>query len=368
MALVAMVRKQLVDKLRVLEDNQVLEGASLAALLPGPLAVNSVVYYGYVLKGIKGAFVSFFGVLLPTSLLVLCFAWFYFAVEAPEKFHIDYVIPAVAAIIAGVGIGMGRKQIRHKSQLLLAGMALLVSVLASHVFFLLGTIVIGGLAGYFLYANAGASGQKQSAETQKKPFRPPLKALVAILGILIIGLTVLALLTDTTKASFALASVFSGMSLTLFGGGYVIIPIMRQALVSDLNWVTLSEFNAAIGISQVTPGPILSSVTFIGFKLAGISGAITATLSIFLPSAVLMLMVANLHERIKHLQEIAAVMTGIRAVVIGLILSGAYSIGIKSFGVNYYAWSIFLIALGLSVFTKIHPALLIGITLLISFL
>jgi chromate transporter len=178
----------------------------------------------------------------------------------------------------------------------------------------------------------------------------------------------LAYAANQLAPSLALASVFSGMSLTLFGGGYVIIPIMQQALVSDLSWVTLQEFNAAIGISQVTPGPILSSVTFIGYKMAGFSGAIIATVSIFLPSAMLMLFLTHVHEKIKHLKSIGAIMMGIRAVVIGLIFSGAYTIGIKTFGANWLPWTIFAGALAASLFTKIHPALLIGIAFASSFL
>ena len=367
MALVAMVRKQLVEKLKVLKDEQVLEGASLAAMLPGPLAVNSVVYYGYILHGIRGAFASFFGVLLPTTLLVLVFAAFYFSVSQPDQLHIDYVIPAVAAIIAGVGISMGKQQIRFWSQGILALLALLISVFASHVLFLIGTLFVGGLAGYLLYLKSDQQQSSQNIPEQAKTL-PDIKQLVVVLLSIAFVLGILAGISGNLKTSLSLATVFSGMSLTLFGGGYVIIPIMKQALVSDLSWVSLSEFNAAIGISQVTPGPILSSVTFIGYKLAGISGAITATLAIFLPSGVIMLLVASLHERIKHQAAITAMMTGIRSVVIGLIVSGAYTVGIASFGTDVFSWGVFVLALGTTLFTKIHPSIIIGITLAISFI
>ena len=367
MALVAMVRKQLVEKLKVLKDEQVLEGASLAAMLPGPLAVNSVVYYGYILHGIRGAFASFFGVLLPTTLLVLVFAAFYFSVSQPDQLHIDYVIPAVAAIIAGVGISMGKQQIRFWSQGILALLALLISVFASHVLFLIGTLFVGGLAGYLLYFKSDQQQSSQNIPEQAKTL-PDIKQLVVVLLSIAFVLGILAGISGNLKTSLSLATVFSGMSLTLFGGGYVIIPIMKQALVSDLSWVSLSEFNAAIGISQVTPGPILSSVTFIGYKLAGISGAITATLAIFLPSGVIMLLVASLHERIKHQAAITAMMTGIRSVVIGLIVSGAYTVGIASFGTDVFSWGVFVLALGATLFTKIHPSIIIGITLAISFI
>ncbi len=365
--MVAMVKKQLSDKLKVLSDTQILEGASLAAMLPGPLAVNSVVYYGFVLSGIKGALISFLAILLPTTLLVAGFAMWYFSTGLEVDASIGYVIPVIAAIIASVGYTMARKQIRLPSQWVIAVLAFLVSVTATHVLLLIGTIFTGGVAGYFLYKDV-----QSATEAGTGPSRLiTRKEIITLAGILAVGTLVLfglALATNQMGPSLSLASVFSGMSLTLFGGGYVIIPIMQQALVSDLGWVTLHEFNAAIGISQVTPGPILSSVTFIGFKMAGISGAIIATVSIFLPSAMLMLLLTHVHEKIKHLKAIGAVMMGIRAVVIGLIFSGAYTIGIKTFGANAIPWVIFAGALAASLFTRIHPAVLIGISFAISFI
>ena len=367
MALVAMVKKQLSDKLKVLSDNQILEGASLAAILPGPLAVNSVVYYGFVLSGIQGAFVSFLGILLPTSLLVMGFAVLYYSAGMQLSASIAYVIPVIAAIIASVGYAMARKQIKLPSQWVLAILAFLVSVTATHVLLLIGTILTGGVAGYFFYRDKQAATPVDTVPSRLITR----KEMITLAGILAVGslaLVALAYAANQLEASLALSSVFSGMSLTLFGGGYVIIPIMQQALVSDLGWVTLQEFNAAIGISQVTPGPILSSVTFIGYKMAGISGAVMATISIFLPSAMLMLFLTHVHEKIKHLKAIGAVMMGIRAVVIGLIFSGAYTIGIKTFGLDWLPWTIFAGALAASLFTKIHPALLIGAAFTISFL
>jgi chromate transporter len=232
---------------------------------------------------------------------------------------------------------------------------------------LIGSIITGGVAGYFFYR-----GEQSASVIDSVPSRfitrKEMVTLAGILGVGSLALLGLAYGADQLGPSLALASVFSGMSLTLFGGGYVIIPIMQQAVVSDLGWVTLQEFNAAIGISQVTPGPILSSVTFIGYKMAGISGAVIATIAIFLPSAMLMLLLTHVHEKIKHLKAIGAIMMGIRAVVIGLIFSGAYTIGIKTFGVNWLPWTIFVSALAASLFTRIHPALLIGITFAISLL
>ncbi|MCF7567063.1 chromate efflux transporter [Sabulilitoribacter arenilitoris] len=367
MALIAMVRKQLVDKKKVLTDDQILDGVSLASILPGPLAVNSVVYYGFILAGIKGAMVSFLGVLLPTFLLVTGFSVYYFSIGAEADFHIAFVIPVVAAVITSVGYNMAKKQMRVLSQGCIAVLAFILAVTAPNVIFIIVAIFLGGLMGYFLYAKQEVIIDVKNNATRFIN-RKELKTLVYILLIIISLMVIIASYNNKLNISAYLASVFSGMSLTLFGGGYVIIPIMEQALVGDLNWVTLHEFNAAIGISQITPGPILTSVTFIGYKMAGFTGAFIATVSIFLPSSILMLILSHIQQKIKHFSYIDAVMKGIRAVVIGLIFSGAYTIGLKHFGYQTLPWVIFIVSLLLFLFTKIHPALVILLTLLFSFL
>ena len=366
MALIAMVRKQLVDKQKLLTDDQILDGASLASILPGPLAVNSVVYYGYILLGIKGAMVSFLGVLLPTFLLITGFSVYYFSTRAEPDFHIAFIIPVVAAVIMSVGFNMAKKQIRFLSQGILTLLALIVAIFAPNVWLIILTIFLGGILGYFLYAKEKPSDMEPNKYARFLN-KAELKTLGLIVLLVIASMTLLAFFMDVLSISGFLASVFSGMSLTLFGGGYVIIPIMEQALVGDLHWVTLNEFNAAIGISQVTPGPILTSVTFIGYKMAGFTGALVATLAIFLPSSLLMIFLSHLQQKIKHLSYIDAVMKGIRAVVIGLIFSGAYSIGLKHFGDDIISWIIFGVSLLLFLFTKAHPALIILVTLIFSF-
>lgn len=369
MALISIVQKELVQKKKALKDEQILDGVSLASILPGPLAVNAVVYYGFILSGIKGAIVSFFGILLPTFFLVTSFAVYYFSVGANTNldFHISFVIPVVVAVIASVGFNMAKKQIKVFSQGCLALISFFIAIMASNVFLLITIIIAGGVAGYFLY---GKSETKLEEQQSISTFliKSELKTLIITLIGVALFVIVLAFVTDQIKSTMYLISVFSSMSLTLFGGGYVIIPIMEQAVVNNLAWVTIQEFNAAISISQITPGPIMISVTFIGYKLAGITGAIVSTLAIFLPSALLMIILSNFQQKIKHVSFIDAIMKGMRSVVIGLVFSGAYVIGIKYFDFNLIPWLIFIIALLIFVFTKIHPALVILTTLIFSFI
>lgn len=368
MSLISIVRKDLVEKKKVLSDEQILDGVSLASILPGPVAVNAVVYYGFILSGIKGSIVSFIGILLPTFFLVTGFSVYYFSdANANIDLHISFVIPVIVAVIMSVGFKMAKKQIRFFSQGCIALIALIIAITATNVLLLVITIVFGGIAGYFLYGKSETKlNQVQAASSFLK--NSELKTLIIAITSLAVVVFIFAYLTDELKMSMYLTSVFSSMSLTLFGGGYVIIPIMEQAVVGDLGWLTIDEFNAAISISQITPGPIMTSVTFIGYKMAGITGAIVGTLAIFVPSSLLMIFLSHFQQKIKHLSYIDAIMKGMRSVVIGLIFSGAYAIGANHFDSNAMPWIIFIISLLLFVFTKIHPALIILITLLFSFI
>ncbi len=370
MSLISIVRKDLVEKKHVLTDEQILDGVSLASILPGPVAVNAVVYYGFVLSGVKGAIASFAGILLPTFLLVTGFSMYYFSMGANANIdmHISFVIPAIVAVITSVGFKMAKKQIRFVSQGIIALLALVIAILAKHVLLLILTIVLGGIIGYFLYEKGESHSKKISKSASPFLEKGALKTLGSVLLSMVVIVLGLAFITDQVKTAMLISSVFSSMSLTLFGGGYVIIPIMEQALVGDLGWVTIEEFNAAISISQITPGPIMTSVTFIGYKMAGITGAIVATLAIFVPSSLLMIGLSQVQQKIKHLSYIDAIMKGMRSVVIGLIFSGAYAIGANHFDTNPTPWIIFFIAFVLFMFTKIHPALIILFTLLFSFL
>ena len=121
--------------------------------------------------------------------------------------------------------------------------------------------------------------------------------------------------------------VFAGMSVMLFGGGYVFIPMIQQIVVNGHGWVTQQEFVDAIAMSQVTPGPILVSAAFIGYKVAGFAGAVVATIGIFGPPAVVMVVASNALERIKKSPVVRAALRGVRPAVIGMIFAAAWYVG-----------------------------------------
>ncbi len=120
---------------------------------------------------------------------------------------------------------------------------------------------------------------------------------------------------------------FLQIGLFSFGGGYSILPLIQQQVVTLNGWVTLKEFTDVVTISQMTPGPIaLNAATFIGTKLAGPLGAIVATLGCSLPTAILALIVGLLYYKYRSLTMVQGVLEGIRPAVVSLIATAGLSI------------------------------------------
>lgn len=117
-----------------------------------------------------------------------------------------------------------------------------------------------------------------------------------------------------------------------FGGGYAAMPLIQEQVVELHHWLSLSEFTDLVTISQMTPGPIaINSATFVGIKIAGISGAIVATLGCILPSCVIVTLIAYFYIKYKHLQSLQNILNMLRPAVISLIAVAGLTILISAF-------------------------------------
>jgi chromate transporter len=166
---------------------------------------------------------------------------------------------------------------------------------------------------------------------------------------------------DFFKDIRKLMVVFSGMSLTLFGGGYVFIPAIQETVVQNLHWLNVREFVDGIAIGQITPGPILISATFIGYKVAGIWGAFIATIAIFLPSGMLMIAGAHFLEKIKKSNFVKSIFMGLRPAVIGMIFAASFTIA-QSIKLNWQSIVIFLIIFLINFKYNVNAAILIPVS------
>ncbi len=143
---------------------------------------------------------------------------------------------------------------------------------------------------------------------------------------------------------FKLFYVFASFSLLMFGGAYVFIPVLQDAVVSTYGWVTQREFVDAVAMSQMMPGPVIVSVAFIGFKAAGLLGALVSIVAIILPSTVVMLLCTRMLDRIQQSQASRAALRGVRAAVVGMVIAAALLIG-KTSDPSWISLAIFIAAL-----------------------
>lgn len=357
MSLIAIVQKQLVEVDKKLKEEDLLDGISLTSVLPGPVAVNTIAYVGYQLRGISGAVVAFAGIIIPSFLLVVFLSWLYFSYgNIPAVKNIfSGITPAITTLILTVAIGMTRKTIKLPAQWIICLLAalLLVFVGGFTVTFLL--IVCSGIAGGFLFRQSSEKGEGLTGE---KRFGSKQLIVSGIVLLLLLCTLLWGGQNKEAPAVVQIVSTFSGISLTLFGGGYVVIPALHELFVENLNWLTSAEFADGIAIGQITPGPIFITATFIGYKVAGVMGAFLATLAIFTPPAVLTVLLSRFVAVLNHSSIVKAAMKGIRAAVIGMIFASAVTIG-QTINLSVVSIAIFLVTFIISFKYTVSPVYLI---------
>ncbi|VAW59439.1 Chromate transport protein ChrA [hydrothermal vent metagenome] len=351
MALISVVQNYLVDREKIISKEDMLDGISLATILPGPVAVNVVAYAGYRIRGIPGAITCATAVTLPSFFLILILSYVYFEYGSIPSINNIFLgfMPAVIAIIIAAAFNMGKKTLTGKIEQGIALVSLTVLVLV-YVFLpeykfptTLGVIFTSGLTGWFVFRNPDNTEKNHITPQKTVEHSAAFRKKIIISGIILSLLAVAFFNTQFFPAS-KLFTTFAGMSLLLFGGGFVFIPLIQDTVVQGHQWVSHKEFVDAIAMGQITPGPILISATFIGYKVAGITGAITATIGIFAPPAVLMLICTHYLTKLKSSKTLQAILKGVRCAVIGMIASAAYAVSMIA-DINYITISIFILSL-----------------------
>jgi chromate transporter len=280
-----------------------------------------------------------------------------------------YVGGTVSAVILSTGLQLYKKEIgkNYKKAALCILTVIIVSVTNNYII-TIALILLGAVMGLLL------GNTKYSFSSIADSFRNQGKFKFNTVSSLIIGLFAVnevLFITDSFKSIHNLVLkigvVFSGISLSLFGGGYVMIPIMQSLFVSELHWLTTQQFVDTIAFSQATPGPILVSSVFIGYKLAGVFGAVFASIAMFAPSAILMIMVSRVFKKNKDHTLVKDMIAGIKIVVIGLIASSAIKILMQQH-LSVSIAVIGIVSLVLSFKYKINPVYLITASICIGVL
>tara|TARA_Y100001960_G_scaffold231167_1_gene242729 strand:+ start:728 stop:1921 length:1194 start_codon:yes stop_codon:yes gene_type:complete len=364
MMLIAMIQYEFSERKKILNKKKILDAITMASFLPGPMAINVASYIGFLIKGWKGAVISFVAVLLPSFIIMVIFSHLYLNSRNIPGFSsfFDGVLPVVAAVIFSVAYNIYKDSKDKVFSLLLVVLSfVLTSLIKGYISIILPLLICGGL-------NLFYNGDKLKKITNPK------KAFLRIKGIIIASLIMIILFVFLNNApistlEFNLAKVFANISLTLFGGGYVFIPYLDKIIVEQMEWLTKREFIDSIAMGQITPGPILITATFIGYKLgylinntvtSGVLGAFIATISIFLPSSVVIIFFSRVYYFVKKNTTVKLIIKGFKIGIIGLICYSGYIIMFKQQETfNLLSLSICIFSFIILNKTKIHPLFLI---------
>jgi len=357
MMLIAMIKYEFVERTKILKNSKILDAITMASFLPGPMAINVASYVGFLLKGWKGAVVSFLAVLLPSFLIMLLFSHLYLNSQNIPGFTSFFmgVMPVVSAVIFTVAYDIFKDTKNKIFSFTLVVLSFLIAYLVKGYISIILPLLICGVLNIFYNKNKIKFGVS---------FGNSSKNFIKIKGIIVASLimTILYLFLNNAPIdtkTFHLARIFSNISLTLFGGGYVFIPYLDKIIVEQLGWLTQREFIDSIAMGQITPGPILITATFIGYKINGIVGAFIATISIFLPSSVIIIFFSRVYYFFKKNAFFKIVIKGFKIGIIGLICYAGYIIMFREEIFNSFNIVIFIISFLILSKKLIHPLFLI---------
>ncbi|MBI3911387.1 MAG: chromate efflux transporter [Armatimonadetes bacterium] len=294
---IAMMEDECVRRRRWLDHDAFLEGLGVCNMLPGPASTQLGIWIGYVRAGWPGAILAGLCFLLPAFLLLLAASWAYFTYRARWDLGAWFfgINAAVIALILHSCYRLSRSSVRRPWHWLLVGFGLAATLAGAEIAL---TLALAGLVSILVEHWA------------KQRVRP------AGLAVAPGGLVALA----------QLAAFFLKVGAFIYGGGLVIIPFIQQEVVRGHGWLTAPEFADGVALGQVTPGPVVITAAFIGYRVAqthGLSGplgAMVATAAIFLPSFAFILAAAPFLKRVRRARMIQAFLAGVNPAVVGAIL------------------------------------------------
>jgi chromate transporter len=336
---VAMMRQEFVLRRKWLSEDDFFDLIGMANLIPGPNATELAIHIGYRQGGWPGLILAGVSYILPAMGIVLGFAWAYGRWGTlPALDGVLFGIkPVVIAILIAAVVGMLKPRLKHPLGMLVSGGVLIA--------FLLGVdpLILLLAGGALMFA----------AQFIKKPPFP----------LLSLGGLLLPLFQEVGPADFNLLRlfwVFLKAGALMYGSGYVLLAFIQDDLVHRLGWLTQGQLLDAIAVGQVTPGPLSTTATFVGYLTGGLPGALLATLAMFLPGFLFVTLTHPLLKMLRQSNQAGRFLDGVNFAALGLMAGVIWEIGAEAL-VDPLTVGISLIALFLLLRFELNaPWLILG--------
>lgn len=305
---IAMMEKEIIEKRKWMSHQHFLDLIGATNLIPGPNSTEMTMHCGHERGGVPGLFVAGASFIFPAVVITGILAYFYIKYgELPEVQPFLFGIkPAVLAIIAGAVFKLGKKAIKTFELAILCMITIVLSILGfNEIITLLGIGIIGTF--YFF------SKSQLQKSTLNSSFIPVF-LFQASLGKL-----------STIKILLS----FLKVGAILYGSGYVLFAYLDAELVAP-GFLTRPELMDAIAMGQFTPGPVLSTATFIGYQLGGIQGAIVASLGIFIPSFIFVWILNPLVPKMRKSKFLSYFLDCVNVAAVGIMAAVLYEMSLES--------------------------------------
>lgn len=357
---IAMMRHELVERRKWLDDRRFADLLGLVNLIPGPSSTELAIYLGYLRAGWPGLLLAGACFILPAMLIVLAFAWAYVAFgSTPAVGWLLYGIkPVVIAIIAQALTGLSRTILR--------GPLAIACALAVLALYLLGVNVLILLLGAGLLFAAVSLARRKAERVKPAALSVALGPLARLIPARLAALAASAG-AATPFSQLTLFLTFLKIGAVLYGSGYVLLAFLRADLVQNLHWLTDHQLLDAVSIGQFTPGPVFTTATFIGYLVGGLPGALLATLAIFLPAFAFVPAIHRLAALMRRSAWARAILAGVNAAALALMAGVTFQLAGAAL-VDPLTWLLALAALAILLRFKPNSAWLIAAGALAGFL
>jgi chromate transporter len=301
---IAMMRDELVRRRGWVTDQRFIDLVGATNLIPGPNSTELAIHLGYDRARWRGLVVAGVCFILPAAVIVTALAWAYVTYgDTPAVTGVLYgIVPVVVAIIAHALLGLVRTVVKTVW---------------------LGGLAVAALAAYLLGVNellVLAAGAAVAAAVHAARHRPHRGYLAAPLALPLFG-------EPTGGQLLQLFATMLKIGAVLYGSGYVLLAFLRGDFVDRLGWITEQQLLDAVSIGQVTPGPVFTTATFIGYLVAGPLGAFVATVAIFLPSFVFVGLLTRITDKLRSTAWTSALLDGVNAAALALMAGVSWQLG-----------------------------------------
>lgn len=291
---------------------------ALCQFLPGPASSQIGIGIGIVRAGVLGGLIAWLGFTLPSIIMLVAFAFLLQGYDIASAGWIHGLKIVAVAIVAHAILGMGQKLTPDRNRATIAVIAAAITLSWHTAYSQVLIIIAAGFIGVWLYRKNAVNGVQDLKIAVSRSFA------ICSLALFIVLLIVLPLLRQSGESGWlAMFDSFYRSGSLVFGEGHVVLPLLEREVVPT-GWISQEDFLAGYGATQAVPGPLFTFASYLGAMAGGITGAIVATLGIFLPAFLLIVGALPFWNTLRKSPRIQGALVGINAAVVGILLAALY--------------------------------------------